>query len=121
MKHFTNTFSIGFYCRPSRTSSKGGCPIQMGINWKILSKVTLSTGSLCVGISKKEFVPLEGLEPAGMLHHFSGAVADHHFIDERFFAVLSLVLFLRRCDKSLIEIFLDEVDRAAAEAAAHHA
>ena len=32
MKHFTNTFSIGFYCRPSRTSSKGGCPIQMGIN-----------------------------------------------------------------------------------------
>ena len=32
MKHFTNTFSIGFYCRPSRKSLKGGCPIQMGIN-----------------------------------------------------------------------------------------
>lgn len=32
MKHFTDTFSIGFYCRPSRISSKGGCPVQMAIN-----------------------------------------------------------------------------------------
>lgn len=32
MDHFTDTFSVGFYCRPSRKSPKGGCPIQMGIN-----------------------------------------------------------------------------------------
>jgi len=32
MEHFTNTFSVGFYCRPSRKSLKGGYPIQMGIN-----------------------------------------------------------------------------------------
>ena len=32
MDHFTNTFSVGFYCRPSRKSLKGGYPIQMGIN-----------------------------------------------------------------------------------------
>ncbi|MBR4755583.1 MAG: phage integrase SAM-like domain-containing protein, partial [Bacteroidales bacterium] len=32
MKHYTNTFSVGFYCRPSRKSRKGGCPIQMSIN-----------------------------------------------------------------------------------------
>ena len=32
MDRFTNTFSVGFYCRPSRKSPKGGCPVQMGIN-----------------------------------------------------------------------------------------
>lgn len=32
MSHFTDTFSVGFYCRPSRVSTKGGCPIQMSIN-----------------------------------------------------------------------------------------
>ena len=32
MNHFTDTFSVGFYCRPSRKSPKGGAPIQMGIN-----------------------------------------------------------------------------------------
>ena len=32
MDHFTNTFSVGFYCRPSRKSPKGGSPVQMGIN-----------------------------------------------------------------------------------------
>lgn len=32
MDHFTDTFSVGFYCRPSRKSPKGGAPIQMGIN-----------------------------------------------------------------------------------------
>lgn len=32
MSHFTDTFSVGFYCRPSRKSPKGGSPIQMCIN-----------------------------------------------------------------------------------------
>lgn len=32
MDHFTDTFSVGFYCRPSRKSPKGGSPVQMGIN-----------------------------------------------------------------------------------------
>ena len=32
MNHFTDTFSVSFYCRPSRKSSKGGSPVQMGIN-----------------------------------------------------------------------------------------
>lgn len=32
MKRFTDTFSVGFYCQPSRKSSKGGSPVQMGIN-----------------------------------------------------------------------------------------
>lgn len=32
MNHFTDTFSVGFYCRPSRKSPKGGCPVQMCIN-----------------------------------------------------------------------------------------
>lgn len=32
MSYFTDTFSVGFYCRASRKSSKGGCPIQMSIN-----------------------------------------------------------------------------------------
>ena len=32
MKRFTDTFSVGFYCRPSRKSPKGGSPIQMSIN-----------------------------------------------------------------------------------------
>ena len=32
MSRFTDTFSVGFYCRPSRKSPKGGCPIQMSIN-----------------------------------------------------------------------------------------
>ena len=32
MNHFTDTFSVGFYCRPSRKSPKGGSPIQMSIN-----------------------------------------------------------------------------------------
>ena len=31
-EHYTDTFSISFYCRPSRKSIKGGCPIQMAIN-----------------------------------------------------------------------------------------
>ena len=31
-EHYTDTFSISFYCRPSRKSSKGDCPIQMAIN-----------------------------------------------------------------------------------------
>ena len=32
MNRFTDTFSVGFYCRPSRKSPKGGSPIQMSIN-----------------------------------------------------------------------------------------
>ena len=32
MKRFTDTFSVGFYCQPSRKSPKGGSPIQMSIN-----------------------------------------------------------------------------------------
>ena len=32
MKRFTDTFSVGFYCQPSRKSPKGGSPVQMGIN-----------------------------------------------------------------------------------------
>ena len=32
MERYTDTFSVGFYCRPSRQSPKGGCPIQMSIN-----------------------------------------------------------------------------------------
>ena len=32
MKRFTDTFSVGFFCQPSRKSSKGGSPVQMGIN-----------------------------------------------------------------------------------------
>ena len=32
MSRFTDTFSVGFYCRPSRKTQKGGSPIQMGIN-----------------------------------------------------------------------------------------
>lgn len=31
-EHYTDTFSISFYCRPSRKSTKGDCPIQMAIN-----------------------------------------------------------------------------------------
>ena len=32
MKRFTDTFSVGFYCRPSKKSGKGTSPIQMSIN-----------------------------------------------------------------------------------------
>ncbi len=32
MKRFTDTFSVGFYCRPSKKTAKGTSPIQMGIN-----------------------------------------------------------------------------------------
>ena len=32
MKRFTDTFSVGFYCQPSRKSPKGGSPVQMSIN-----------------------------------------------------------------------------------------
>lgn len=32
MSRFTDTFSVGFYCQPSRKSPKGGSPVQMGIN-----------------------------------------------------------------------------------------
>lgn len=32
MVRYTNTFSVNFYCRPSRRSPKGGSPIQMSIN-----------------------------------------------------------------------------------------
>lgn len=31
-EQYTDTFSISFYCRPSRKSTKGDCPIQMAIN-----------------------------------------------------------------------------------------
>ena len=32
MKRFTDTFSVGFYCRPSKKSAKGNSPIQMSLN-----------------------------------------------------------------------------------------
>ena len=32
MSRFTDTFSVGFYCRPSKKSAKGNSPIQMSIN-----------------------------------------------------------------------------------------
>ena len=32
MKRFTDTFSVGFYCRPSKKTAKGTSPIQMSIN-----------------------------------------------------------------------------------------
>ena len=55
------------------------------------------------------------------LIQFSSAITDYHIIDQWFLSILSLVLILRRCDKSSIAIFLNEVNRAAAEAAPHHA
>lgn len=32
MSRFTDTFSVGFYCQPSRKTQEGGSPIQMSIN-----------------------------------------------------------------------------------------
>lgn len=67
MKHFTDTFSIGFYCRPSRISSNGGCPVQTQHRYTMnttiiattnalaarhISSITRTTGSALMGASK---------------------------------------------------------------------
>ena len=40
MSHFTDTFSVGFYCRPSRKSPKGGiaCPFAGHVEISITGK-----------------------------------------------------------------------------------